>query len=393
MSFEQINIPENLDKTAIVVIGYNRVDCLRWLTASLLKAKYEKSTPLVFSIDCSGCTEVYDFVNNFEWPYGDKYVRIQKERLGLKRHIYECGDVSQYFKAVIILEDDTFVTSGFYSFYDSAVDYYKDDKNITCISGYLNRINGYAELPFDPLYNGNDVIAMQEISSTGECFTQEMWREFRQWLSIDCHTSDDYIDAIDMQPSIKKWKRAWTKYYNAYMVETNKYCIYPIISVVTNCGAIGEHSDSTNTFVQTNIEMGLRRFDFSPFADLTKYDIFFNNIDIYNYVGISKDDLCIDLYGTNPNIRGKKYLLSIKNLPYKVERSFGLNFRAPEINVMLNIPGGDIKLYNTAVSDSNKSEDLDYTTIDYFLHGFNPRYIRHYIVKWCLKVLKHKIFN
>lgn len=61
MDFNTINKSENLEKTAIVVIGYNRVDCLRWLTQSLLNAKYENSAPLVFSIDCSGCKEVYDF--------------------------------------------------------------------------------------------------------------------------------------------------------------------------------------------------------------------------------------------------------------------------------------------------------------------------------------------
>lgn len=393
MDFSTINKSENQHRTAIVVIGYNRVDSLRWLTTSLLNAKYEKSTPLVFSIDCSGCKDVYDFVNEFEWPYGDKYVRIQKEKLGLKKHIYECGDISQYFKAVIILEDDTYVTPGFYSYFDRAIDFYKTDSRITCISGYLNRINGYAEIPFDPYYNGFDVIAMQEITSTGECFTREMWADFRKWLSVDEHSSDDYINNVDMQPSIKKWNRAWTKYYNAYMVETNKYCIYPILSVVTNCGAIGEHSDSSLTLVQTNIEMGYRNFVFASLSDLTKYDIYFNNIEIYRQLNMSEGELCLDLYGTNPNLLSRKFLLSIRNLPYKIEKSFALNFRAPEINIMLDIPGNDIKLYDTTIAAPRKQGEVDYSTIDYFLHGFNQRYLRQYIAKWLIRVLNKKMFN
>lgn len=393
MDFNTINKSENLEKTAIVVIGYNRVDCLRWLTQSLLNAKYENSAPLVFSIDCSGCKEVYDFVNEFEWPYGDKYVRIQNERLGLKKHIYECGDISKYFKAVIILEDDTYVTPGFYSYFDKAVDFYKNDKNITCISGYLNRINGYAEVPFEPYYNGSDVIAIQEISSTGECFTGEMWADFRKWLAIEEHSSDDYIDSVDMQPSIKKWKRAWTKYYNAYMIESNKYCIYPILSVVTNCGAIGEHSDVSLTLVQTNIEMGYRNFIFTPFEKLTKYDIFFNNSEIYHYLDMNEKELCLDLYGTNPNLLNRKYILTIRNLPYKIVKSFALNFRAPEINIMLDVPGHEIKLYDTTVTAPRKKDEVDYSTINYFLHGFNQRYLRMYIMRWTVRVIKTKLFK
>lgn len=381
----------NLNKIAVVVIGFNRVDCLKWLTDSLSKATYDTDVPLIFSIDCSGCQEVYDFVENFEWPYGDKYVRIQSQRLGLKKHIYECGDLSQYFKAVIILEDDTFVTPSFYSYFKDCVTQYENEPSVTCISGYLNSLNGYAEVPFEAYMNGYDVIAMQEVTSTGECFTRRMWEDFRTWLDVPKHRTDEYINNVDMQPAIKRWKRAWTKYYNAYMVENNLYCIYPILSVVTNCGAIGEHSDSSNTFVQTNIEMGRRNYKLGSIEELTKYDIFFNNIDLYNTLNIDSKELCLDLYGTNPNFKHKRYCLSIKNLPFKISKSYAYNFRPPELNVKFDIPGNDLKLYDTSVPAKKCKGYIDYYTIEYFLHGFNRRLLRLYMPKWVIKTIRKKI--
>ena len=98
-----MQIPLQKDKVAIVVVGYNRLSSTQRLVASLINAKYpDKDVPLVFSIDASGNQELYDWVNNVEWPHGPKYVIIHKDRLGLRKHIYFCGDLTEYFKAVII---------------------------------------------------------------------------------------------------------------------------------------------------------------------------------------------------------------------------------------------------------------------------------------------------
>ena len=110
-----INIPENKEKIAIVAVGYNRKKSLERLLSSLEVAYYQhEDIPLVISIDASGDEEVYALAREYNWTHGEKYVNIQQERLGLKNHIYQCGDLTKYFKAIILLEDDLYVSPYFY---------------------------------------------------------------------------------------------------------------------------------------------------------------------------------------------------------------------------------------------------------------------------------------
>ena len=99
------NIDSKYKETvAIVAVGYNRLDSMKRLLNSLLQANYPiDDIPLVISIDCSGETMLYDYVKDFNWPFGQKYVNIQEERLGLRNHIYQCGDLTEFFKGVIVL--------------------------------------------------------------------------------------------------------------------------------------------------------------------------------------------------------------------------------------------------------------------------------------------------
>ena len=71
---------QNKEKVAIICVGYNRIKSMKRLLGSLLKAVYPSKD-----------TELYEYVKEFEWPFGRKYVNIQEKRLGLKDHIYQCG--------------------------------------------------------------------------------------------------------------------------------------------------------------------------------------------------------------------------------------------------------------------------------------------------------------
>ena len=89
---DQLLSPENKNKIAIVVVGYNRIGSMTRLLNSIENANYiHGDIPLVISIDCSGDQELYDYVYKFEWGHGNKYVNIQQERLGLKKHILQYG--------------------------------------------------------------------------------------------------------------------------------------------------------------------------------------------------------------------------------------------------------------------------------------------------------------
>lgn len=382
---------ENKQKTAIIVVGYNRLRSMQRLLSSLAAATYpDRNIPLIISIDRSGNGDLYRYVSDFEWQHGDKYVFIQKERFGLKKHIFWCGDLSRYFRAVIILEDDVFVARDFYRYMITAVDKYDNEEKIACISGYFNDLYGYTGMPYTPMSN-YDVFAMQEVSSTGECFTQSMWRKFRDWLSH--YDLDDFdMERYELPDPIKRWRRAWTKFYNAYMVEKDLYCIYPIHSTITNCGDVGEHNACSVVSVQTPLMTGRRDYSMPDFSLLPQYDIFGNNRVLYDFLNLPMSDLCLDLYGNNPNVCKKRYVLTINKLPFLRVRSFGLSFRPQELNVMMGIEGSEIGLYDTEQpTGGKKKRRIPDSVINYHLHGFNIWFLLQVVVGYIKKGIKKRL--
>lgn len=375
----QIEDQLNKSKIAIVVVGYNRLSSITRLLNSLLNANYSGiDTPLVVSIDCSDNSELYEYVRNFYWPFGDSYVLIQKNRLGLKEHIFQCGDLTTHFKAVIVFEDDTFVSPGFYSYVREAVHKYGDDDRVAGIALYLNEMNGYIGIPFTPLNNGSDVFALQDACTSGECWTEKMWRGFREWLKV----SEIDFSKFEMPDQIRNWKNAWSKFFIAYLLKTNRYFIFPYLSLSTNFGDIGVHGRVVTTIVQVNILWGQKEYRFFDFEDLVKYDIFLNNKELGKYLKIEDGDLCIDFYGTNNNSANKRYWLSILPMPFKVLKSYALQMRPMELNIYNDIEGNEIFLYDTSmvVSKINKAK----INVEYFLYHLKG-FRRDYLLKTALR--------
>lgn len=339
-----MNTLANKNKIAIVVVGYNRLKSIQRLLKSLIDAQYPSNDiPLVISVDCSGCEELYDYVRNFYWPYGEKYVIIHEKRLGLKEHIFSCGDLTQYFKAIILLEDDLFASPCFYDYVAQTVEKYGDDERVAEISLYTNERNGYVGLPFSNLQNGLDVFLRQAVSSWGQCWTPAMWGAFRDW----CRNNDteEKIKQADMPSTIKGWDRAWSKYYYAYLLDTNRYVIYPNVSLTTNFSDVGEHSGVTNANEQVSLMFGNVKYRLGDFDKLVRYDIYFNNENLYEWLGVSRDELILDMYGFHEINLKKKYILTTLKLPYRKIKSFGLVLRPWELNVKYNIQGEGLSLY------------------------------------------------
>lgn len=377
-----MNNPNNKSKIAIVVVGYNRLASIKRLLQSLLDAKYpKKDIPLVISIDCSGDEQLYKYVKDFRWPYGDRYIRIQETRLGLKKHIIECGNLTKYFKAIILLEDDLFVSPYFYDYIEQTVEKYGDDERIAEISLYKNERNGYVGLPFDNMKDGSDVFLMQDVGTWGECWTEQMWNGFSKWYNEEC--SEEIILATNMPSTIKTWTKAWSKYYNAYVVSKNKYILYPNIAVCTNFNDAGEHVNNSTSDVQVSLLMNTFPYKLPDFESLIKYDVFFNNENIYDWIGLKQDELCIDLYGFQYSYNNKDYLLSTKILSCPIRKSFGIKLRPIELNVKYDIKGTGIFLYDIHNKQDVEKGHYPFELISYFLKGFN-------IILLLQKVWAHK---
>ena len=389
--FSQKICQEDRNTVAIVVVGYNRLGALQRLLGSLLTADYSSEhPPLVISIDCSGNEELYRYVREFEWPYGRKYLRIQPQRLGLKDHILSCGDLTSCFRGVILLEDDLFVSTDFYHYSCAALDYYDNDDRIAGISLYAHETNGYVGLPFAPLNNGCDVYAVQAVSSWGECWNTRMWRSFREWID-QTGEANLVFQRMDIPEAMKHWERAWSTYFNAYMIATNRYFIYPYVSLSTNFSDAGEHGSVADAVVQVGLQCGRRNYDMRTVDRLVSYDIFSNNIALYSALGLSKEKLCLDVYADRGNLRKCRYWLTPRNLPYKRVKSFALACRPVELNVLYEIQGDRLHLYDTEITESHSDRTSWKTALaQYYLRNFRRVYLRAALVDIYRRCIKRR---
>lgn len=376
MDYNSINKESNKSKVAIVAVGYNRLHSMQRLLNSIQNAVYtQENIPLVISIDASGDEELYSYVRSFEWNHGEKIVNIETNRLGLVSHIFQCCSLTKYFKAVIILEDDLYVSPYFYDYVTVAVDKYGDSDRIAGISLYTPQSYGYGRLPFIPLRDSSSTFLYQDVSTWGECFTGKMWNRFMEWYQAN--KDRDFME-VQMPNQIKKWTRAWSRYYNAFVVENELSFVYPYDSYTTNFSDAGEHGTTGTTAVQVPIVWTKRDFVMPDTGEMVSYDIFANNESIYDSLMLSKGELCLDLYRMLTYTK-KRFLLSTQVLPFKIIKSFGLAFRPIELNVIHEIPGNNIFLYDTTVSVKNnvkpsicKNELLWYYTYGFFYKDLLP---------------------
>ena len=122
-------------KITIVVVGYNRADAMDRVLHSLSRAQYDYTDiRLVVSIDHSGNEEVVRAAEAFEWKYGEKEVIYRPERLGLRKHIISCGDMTEKYDTVMILEDDIYVSPDFYNYAMQTLEKYGDHPQIAGIA-------------------------------------------------------------------------------------------------------------------------------------------------------------------------------------------------------------------------------------------------------------------
>lgn len=386
-----VAIKEEKSQIAIVVVGYNRLDALKRMLSNLSCCHYScNNVPLIISIDASGNQQLYNYVIDFEWNYGDKYVNIEKERLGLKKHIFQCGDISEYFRAVVLLEDDIFVAPYFYDYVCATVDKYEMDNHVAGISMYLPEMNDHVSLPFQPVNNGFDVYAWQRVSSWGQVWTYKMWGDFKQWYD----KWDENFDIIDMPTRIKKWTRAWSKYYYAYMIENNKFFIYPYTPVATNFNdAGGEHGGGNGSISQVPLLMGTRKYQLGNFEDLVKYDAYFSNLEISQWLGYNSNEITVDFYGLKKIYRGR-YVLTPFKLPCKKIKGFSLSMRPWELNIKYGLDGGEIYLYDRETTEEEEApaRKIDSFVVSFYLRGFNIQLLRNYIWNGLKKGLLRRIF-
>ena len=384
-----INTPENKQRVAIVAVGYNRYKSLKRLLDSVESASYPvDNVPLVISIDCSGDESVYKLARDFKWSHGDKYVNIESEgRLGLVKHIYQCAGLTKVFRAIILLEDDLFVSPFFYSYVLQTLDKYGGCPVVAQIALYHNETNGFVGHPYPKVNDGYDVFLAQSTCSWGQCWNERMWDDFCEWRDSVCN--DELINAQDMPATIKGWTRAWSRYFNAFLLHQKRYVLYPQVSLTTNFSDAGEHGNDNNNVVQVNLQQGDFLYRMPDIEAIQRYDSFGNNESLYEWLSMSPQDTCLDIFG-NHEKKNQRYIISTRHLPYQVIKTFALNLRPIELNVKYDIPGKGLYLYDTLEPGRGNGDYSNYLG-NYFFQRYNPKLMIKFVEGMVISGVKRKI--
>lgn len=330
-----------MTENAIVVITYNRLVSLKRLINSLLDAEYSgDKIDLIVSMDCSEDESLRLYIESIKWPFGGITKIFHKERLGLKKHVLFCGTYTENYENIFVFEDDLYVSKGFYIFGKKAIEFYKNENDIAGISLYTYQWNQYVNKSFTPLSDENDVFFMKIASSWGQIWQKERWRSFLAWMKNKKDT--DLKKIVNLPDAVSNWSdHSWLKYHHAYLAETNKFFVYPRVSLSTNFSEPGQHAFLDSTY-QVDIQHKVKNnYIFCKLENGVKYDSFYENMDIKIN---GYDDLVIDLYGSKKE-KGR-YCLSTLNLPFKIEKQYALRMRPHELNILNNIEGNQIFLFN-----------------------------------------------
>ena len=365
----------------IIVVGYNRPDSLFRLLNSLKAARYHKEVDLIISIDDGNSNlQVCETAKKFIWQHGNKIVLINENHLGLKNHIIKCCDLSEQYDGVIVLEDDLLVSTVFYSYAQQAFDFYNDDPQVSGISLYSHGYNETANLPFTPIQDHTDAFFMQVPASWGVVWGKNQWNEFKKWLTNSDSVRREDV-SVTMPGDVLKWpETSWKKLFFQYIIEANKYFVYPRVSLTTNFGETGAHMEKNHVF-QIPIRYGDKRYGFiRSEASLAKYDAFCEVIpESLNKVNsnLAAYDYSVDLYGMKPAAAmNSKYVLTTA-ISTDVLASFGKEMIPLEANIIHQIAGEGISLVDKDSIIGNKeyeqliSENLNDENILYHYHIYD----------------------
>jgi hypothetical protein len=356
-------------KIALVAVGYNRAKPLLRLLSSLCSASYNNDNiSLIVSIDYSQFqNEIVRDVSEISWVHGEKTIIKHESNLGLRKHILLCGDLTADYDAVVVFEDDIIASKSFYLYLKSALDFYRENRKIAGISLYSPMVNEMSERPFFPQLSRFDTYFMKSAQSWGQCWTKASWLDFKEWYN---KFDEELVKCEDMPRRIYSWpETSWKKYFMKYMVECDKYFIYPYVSHTTNASEIGQHNKKVNSNYQVPLQNDKSYYCFPTLLSGVAYDVFFESEMLsFDFEGI-KYKICCDLYGLKESNFGSRFILSSNRLPFKIYKTFGLSYRPHESNYLYNSEGDDLFLYDLGSSDNvvfNSKKIFMKSNVDYY---------------------------
>lgn len=352
-------------KICIVAVAYNRTDSLSRLLHSLEQASYPEEVPLIISIDKSKTADVARMAESYRWPHGSMQVVRHEKNLGLRQHMLSLGEYFNTYDALIVLEDDITVGASFYYYAKACVQKYFGHDDIAGISLYNFPMSNDNYLPFTPAKSEHDVYLMNIAMSWGQVWMKPQWEAFRKWY--EGHSEE--FSLPHLPSSINGWPRSsWLKYHIRYCIEQDKYFVYPYYSLSTNNADPGVNFSGVDTMFQSNMLVALQQhFSLPAVEDITvRYDGFYQPKYLGSHLHIPEEELCVDLFSGKPSCLYKHYLLTNLLLPYKVVKSYALQLRPIELNIILGRTGSELWLYDTTQAAPPPQAPDRYLAFAYF---------------------------
>ena len=360
---------------ALVIPAFSRVDSLRRLLNSLSAAVYPNETTLIISIDGGGSQEVADLAREFGWPHGEKQVIAREHNLGPHGHLLACGDLTEKYGSVVILEDDLFVSPQFYKFAKVALEFYSDNPKIAGIGLYSISLNAWVKQPFLPLPDRFDVFFLQAVSPWGQVWSEEKWTAFRSWLDTG---NDERFDVPWLPKHLRRWDHTPDKYMSKYAVETDRYFVHPKTGLLTNFCEAGAHYKLSMNDLQVPLVLDDRDVVLCKIEDSRAvYDAWY---EIQPWLlssahpALSDKTFCVDLFeAKDPSQVSAPYMLTVRPAKNPIV-SFGLHLRPRELNVLFNVPGDAIVLARTEDVSQQRSK----VRIGYREHYYSYSHLKVY---------------
>lgn len=343
---------------AIVVAAYNRPAALARLLQSLTEACYpEGDVRLVISIDAGGGGGGAATVNTaagFAWAHGAKEVIEQARHLGVAAHWLACGELTRALGDIIFLEDDLSVSDSFYRYAAAALEAYRHETRVGCVSLYGLWFNGYTREPFVPIADGGDVFFVGVPYTQGLAFTAGQWDRFHGWLMA--RGESPVRQHPRLHPAFLSFGRdEWFPWLAAYSAEEERYTVYPRESVVTGWGDAGAHFARGSAAFQTPLARQHGPYALPALDDaLAVYDGFFEilaaRLRRLN-PSLPAEPFSVDLYATKGRASIDTPLVVTSRPARAAVASFGKALWPMEENVAKGVPGNAILLAAAADID------------------------------------------
>lgn len=261
-----------MERAPIILFTYKRpCHTLRTLEALRANRQADESLLIVYidgpranatGHDLSQIREVKEVIASEAWC---KEVRIIESPVnkGLSRSISEgvSGVLEQYGRA-IILEDDIVTGPHFLEYMNSALDLYKDDERVACISGYIYPVK--QALPETFFLKGADCWGWATWSRAwkiGDASPVRLLNELtsqNKTAEFDFDNSYPYVQML--KDRIEGRNDSWAVLWYADAFLNDQLCLYPGRSLVHNIGndGSGSHAGASAAWDHGDISAEIR---------------------------------------------------------------------------------------------------------------------------------------